>query len=79
MLKFDSKEPFPFVVLAGEDSIDTGEGVTVIGNPGAGDMILSHTMTTGVVSNPSRDVDGETFIQTSAAVNPGSSGGADVR
>ena len=55
--------------------MESGEPVTVIGNPGAGDAILSHTMTNGIVSNPKRDFDGQTFIQLSAAVNPGNSVG----
>ena len=34
---------------------------------------LSNT-TTGVISNPKRDIDGVAHIQTSASVNPGCSG-----
>jgi serine protease Do len=49
--------------------------VTVIGNPGLGSEILTHTMTTGIVSSPGREIDGLNYIQTSAAVNPGNSGG----
>lgn len=75
LLKFEPTRALPFVVLGGTDSVDAGEGVIVIGNPGAGDRVLTHTMTTGIVSNPKRDLDGEFYIQTSAAVNPGSSGG----
>lgn len=31
-------------------------------------------MTQGIVSSPNRDIDGLSYIQTNAAVNPGSSG-----
>jgi tetratricopeptide (TPR) repeat protein len=36
---------------------------------------LEGTYTAGTVSNPSRQVDGQTFIQFSAPISPGSSGG----
>lgn len=51
-----------------------GEEVTIIGNPGLGNEILSNTMTQGIVSNPQRSIEGANFIQTTAAVNPGTSG-----
>ena len=56
-------------------AIESGEDVTVIGNPGLGDAILTQTLTTGVVSNPTRQFEDQTYIQTSVAVNPGTSGG----
>ena len=37
---------------------------------------LTNTITQGIVSTPRRVLDGQEFIQFSAAVNPGSSGGA---
>lgn len=48
----------------------------MIANPGAGNTILDYTMTEGIVSSPDRNLAGQRFIQTSAQVNPGSSGGA---
>lgn len=51
-----------------------GEAVVVIGNPGVGGDALERTLTTGVVSSPRRELDGRGYIQTSASVNPGSSG-----
>lgn len=74
LLKFEASRPMPFVVMAAAGAVEAGESVTIIGNPGVGEAILSHTMTTGVVSNSNRAIDGQSFIQTSAAVNPGSSG-----
>lgn len=58
-----------------KDTIETGEPITVIGNPGAGATLLSHTMTNGIVSNPLRMIEDVPHIQLSAAVNPGNSGG----
>ena len=56
-------------------ALQMGEEVTVIGNPALGSEILSNTMTQGIVSNPSRTLNGSTYIQITAAVNPGTSGG----
>lgn len=75
LLKFTPKKRLKSVRLCGGNLMESGEPVTVIGNPGAGDSILSHTMTSGIVSNPERDLDGQSYIQLSAAVNPGNSGG----
>ena len=47
----------------------------VIGNPGISTTILDCTITEGIVSSPSRRLGDDTNIQTSAQVNPGSSGG----
>lgn len=75
LLKIKPRNPLPHVILSEEGAIETGESITVIGNPGLGSTILSHTMTTGIVSNPRRDLEGQQYIQTNAAVNPGNSGG----
>jgi S1-C subfamily serine protease len=65
----------PCVVLHDGSPVEAGEEITVIGNPGLGEMLLTHTMTTGIVSNPERELNGQRYIQTSAAINPGNSGG----
>ncbi|MBI1367638.1 MAG: trypsin-like serine protease [Planctomycetes bacterium] len=52
-----------------------GAAVTLISNPGAGDQILDHTLTTGVVSSSRRMIKNRPYVQTNAAMNPGSSGG----
>ena len=57
------------------ETVESGEPVTIIGNPGLGGQILDYTMTQGIVSNARRELRHQTLIQTSAAVNPGSSGG----
>ncbi len=75
LLKIRTRGPLPHVWLSPVKTVDSGEAVTVIGNPGLGGAILSHTMTTGIVSNPDREIEGQHYIQTSAAINPGNSGG----
>jgi S1-C subfamily serine protease len=60
--------------LAGEDSIAMGEEVTVLAHPGLGSDVLTNTLTTGIVSHPDRRPMRVSYIQTTAAVNPGSSG-----
>jgi S1-C subfamily serine protease len=75
LLSVDVKEDLNPIVLAGDQPVGSGDEVVVIGNPGVGDRILAQTLTTGVVSSPSREIDGQPYIQTSAAVNPGNSGG----
>lgn len=74
-MKITPAAPLVTASLSPRTKIEAGERVTVIGNPGLGQTVLNHTMTEGIVSNPRRTIRGGTYIQTSAAVNPGSSGG----
>ena len=74
LLQIDVPAPLTPVRLATAPA-ESGERVSVIGNPGLGRTILDYTVTEGVVSNPNRDLEGHRLIQTSAQVNPGSSGG----
>lgn len=69
--------PFPMrtVRFGASDGLESGERVYVIGNPGFSTTILDYTITEGIVSSPSRKLGDHTYIQTSAQVNPGSSGG----
>jgi S1-C subfamily serine protease/tetratricopeptide (TPR) repeat protein len=60
--------------IAKEDA-GTGSKVVVIGSPTMGAQVLSHTITEGIVSASERILDGLPFVQLSAAVNPGNSGG----
>jgi tetratricopeptide (TPR) repeat protein len=53
----------------------TGQRVYAIGNPAGGGMVLSKTITTGIVSGVGRVIDGVAYYQVSAAINPGNSGG----
>ncbi len=68
-------KPLIPVRLAIGHKVETGIPVAVIGNPSAGSERLDYTMTEGIVSSPSREIEGFPFLQSTAAVNPGSSGG----
>ena len=61
------------IALGDSDAVRPGEWVVAIGNP----FELDHTVTAGIVSAKHRSLHGayDDFIQTDAAINPGSSGG----
>jgi serine protease Do len=61
------------IPLGDSDAVRPGEWVVAIGNP----FELDHTVTAGIVSAKHRSLHGayDDFIQTDAAINPGSSGG----
>jgi serine protease Do len=74
---------FPYLNFANSDNVRVGQWILAIGYP----LDLETTVTSGIVSALSRDIDInsrngqaplESFIQTDAAVNPGNSGGALV-
>ena len=60
--------------LGDSDRVNVGDWVVAIGSP----FGLHHTVTTGIISAKARGMDdsGLEFLQTDAAINPGSSGGA---
>ena len=68
-------KPLPYLELAPDDSIRTGMRVHAIGNPAVGAKVLDHTVSDGIVSSASRNFNDVIYIQTTAAVNPGNSGG----
>ncbi len=74
LLKIKGGDRFPAVPFAKKDS-RVGEWVIAVGNP----FGFGGTVTAGIVSAMSRDLDGSTalndFIQIDAAVNRGNSGG----
>lgn len=63
---------FPYLSLGDSDSVQSGETVYAIGSP----LGLDNTISQGIISNASRVVDGQVYLQTSAAISSGSSGGA---
>src|SRR5690606_11536871 len=73
---FRSAEPFPVVPIGDSDALDVGDLVLAVGNP----FGVGQTTTSGIVSALARTHVGVSdfgfFIQTDAAINPGSSGGA---
>ncbi len=75
LLKIKPKGKLTSVRLEQKTKPSMGETVSIIGHPGLGAKLLEYTMTTGIVSSASRTIEGQAYIQTNAAVNPGSSGG----
>ncbi|HLG54294.1 MAG TPA: trypsin-like peptidase domain-containing protein [Vicinamibacterales bacterium] len=60
--------------LGDSDGLNVGDWVVAIGSP----FGLHHTVTAGIISAKARGIDhsGIEYLQTDAAINPGSSGGA---
>jgi S1-C subfamily serine protease/Tfp pilus assembly protein PilF/DNA-binding beta-propeller fold protein YncE len=63
----------PLPVAAASPS--AGDKVYAIGSPGLGKEILEQSISEGLVSSKSRKIDDVPYLQHSAAVNPGNSGG----
>jgi len=59
------------VTLGDSNQISDGDEIVVIGNP----LGLQNSVTTGVVSATNRIIENENWIQISAPISPGSSGG----
>jgi serine protease Do len=59
------------VVLGNDNDVNVGDPVFAVGNP----LGLERTVTQGIVSNRSRDIEGQIFVQTDTPINPGNSGG----
>lgn len=79
LIKIEPEGQLPFVPFADSNNVKVGEWVLAVGNP----FNLTSTVTAGIVSAKSRDLDetdgnSQSFIQTDAAVNRGNSGGALV-
>ena len=73
LLKIDDKDAptFARVMLGDADSLAVGERVFAIGSP----LGLERTVTEGIVSTKTREVQGSLYLQTTAQINPGNSGG----
>ena len=67
--------PFKEVAVIRANSVQTGEGVIAIGYPYRGLLTSDFTVTTGIVSSLSGILNDTRFLQISAAVQPGNSGG----
>lgn len=65
-------KPLP---IATPGSLRVGEAVYAVGNPGGLGRLLEHTVSEGIVSSLTRNVGDVLYVQTTAAVNPGNSGG----
>ncbi len=73
LLRIEDKDAPKFapVVLGDADSMAVGERVFAIGSP----MGLERTVTEGILSTKTRQMQGELYLQTTAQINPGNSGG----
>lgn len=71
VLKIVSNETFDYFEFGNSDTIKAGQKVVALGNPAG----LSFTATEGIISSPSRMINGKEYIQTDVTINPGNSGG----
>jgi serine protease Do len=73
LLKVDDKDApkFSYVTVGDSDALAVGERVFAIGSP----LGLERTVTEGIVSTKTRQMQGELYLQTTTQINPGNSGG----
>lgn len=73
LLKIEDKgaPKFARVNLGDVDNLSVGERVFAIGSP----LGLERTVTEGIVSTKTRELQGSLYLQTSTQINPGNSGG----
>jgi len=62
---------FKYVTLGSSDALSVGDPVFAIGSP----LGLERTVTQGILSTKTRELEGELYLQTSTQINPGNSGG----
>ena len=62
---------FPYLEMS-DAAVVTGSDAWALGSP----LGFKNTISKGIISGASRNIDGRTYIQTTAAISPGSSGGA---
>jgi serine protease Do len=62
---------FKYIVLGSSDALNVGDSVFAIGSP----LGLERTVTQGILSTKTRELEGELYLQTSTQINPGNSGG----
>jgi serine protease Do len=68
----DSDAPkFKYVLLGSSDAMAVGERVFAVGSP----LGLERTVTEGILSTKTRQMQGKLYLQTTAQINPGNSGG----
>lgn len=73
LLEIPAQEELDFVpvFVAEDDFAREGDGVFAIGSP----LGLERSVSEGIVSTRNRNMEGITYIQTTAQINPGNSGG----
>jgi len=73
LLRIEEKDAprFKYAPMGSADSLSVGERVFAIGSP----LGLERTVTEGILSTKTRQMQGELYLQTTAQINPGNSGG----
>lgn len=75
LLKLEPDDPpvdsFKHVLLGNAKDLEVGDRLFAIGSP----LGLERTVTEGILSTKTRQVEGTLFLQTTAQINPGNSGG----
>jgi serine protease Do len=73
LLKIEDKNApkFKYVTLGNSEALNVGDSVFAIGSP----LGLERTVTQGILSTKTRELEGELYLQTSTQINPGNSGG----
>jgi serine protease Do len=73
LLKVEDKDApkSKFVAFGSADALAVGERVFAIGSP----LGLERTVTEGILSTKTRQMQGDLYLQTTAQINPGNSGG----
>ncbi len=73
LLKIEDKDSpkFKYVSMGSADALSVGEQVFAIGSP----LGLERTVTEGILSTKTRQMQGELYLQTTTQINPGNSGG----
>ncbi len=73
LLKIEDKDApkFKYITLGSSDALNVGDEVFAIGSP----LGLERTVTQGILSTKTRELEGELYLQTSTQINPGNSGG----
>lgn len=73
LLRVEDKDlpKFKHTTLGSSDALAVGERVFAIGSP----LGLERTVTEGILSTKTRQMQGELYLQTTAQINPGNSGG----
>ncbi len=69
-----STAAFPFLKMGNSNNLKAGQVVYAIGSPQG----LQNSISDGIISNPKQVVGSQIYIQTTAAISHGSSGGALV-
>ncbi len=73
LLKVEAPDALRFarVLLGQTDTLAVGEHVFAVGSP----LGLERTVTEGIISTKTREMQGDLYLQTTAQINPGNSGG----